>query len=260
MLTGLDSSSSLVLAHNAGQPDEQTLTLNADGSFTLPSSIRAGSAYNLSVSQQPAGYHCTISNGSGTVSASVNNIAIACSPLPYALTINHAGAVQASNLKINGSAVPAQLPYGSSYTLTWSNPSGYSCVAPTPTGTVTGAVNITITCSPLALSSYTVGGSVSGLSHGSTLTLKNNGIDSKIIFFDGTFSFALPLSYGDSYNVTFAQPASHSCTLGNGSGVVTGNINNVQVNCVLNRYLLGGWVSGLPTGDNVVLTETVNPC
>ena len=55
-----------------------TLTVVADGNFQFPP-LADGSAYAVSVSAQPAGQTCTVSNGSGTVSgANVTDVAVKC--------------------------------------------------------------------------------------------------------------------------------------------------------------------------------------
>jgi hypothetical protein len=60
-----------------------------------------------------------------------------------------------------------------------------------------------------------------------------------------------------------SQPASpnQTCTVHNGSGTVAAeNVGNIIVHCILNKYTIGGTVSGLPEGDQVVLqnNETNN--
>ena len=84
-----------------------------------------------------------------------------------------------------------------------------------------------------AVSSYTVGGSVSGLGTGNTLVLRNNAVDARTVTADGAFTFATPVNSGATYAVTVAtQPAGRVCTVTNGSGTVgTANITTVAVAC-----------------------------
>lgn len=58
----------------------QTVPVDADGNFTLVSSIASGTAYNVSVQTHPTGpqQYCAVSNGSGTVGGNVTNIAVSC--------------------------------------------------------------------------------------------------------------------------------------------------------------------------------------
>jgi hypothetical protein len=80
------------------------------------------------------------------------------------------------------------------------------------------------------LPSGTVSGTVSGLA--GTVVLRDNGTDSLAVSAAGPFSFATPLALGASYNVTVAvQPTGQTCTVANGSGVLTATPVNVQVSC-----------------------------
>jgi len=82
---------------------------------------------------------------------------------------------------------------------------------------------------------YTVGGTVTGLT-GTGLVLLDNGTDSKTINTNGAFTFAVPLSYGMTHNVTVkTEPATpaQTCTVTSGSGTVGyTNITNISVTCV----------------------------
>ena len=81
---------------------------------------------------------------------------------------------------------------------------------------------------------YTIGGSVSGLT-GTGLVLQNNGGDDLSIPADGVFTFATALDDLSNYTVTvLSQPVSPNqvCRIVNGIGVLAGaNISNVAVNC-----------------------------
>ncbi len=78
----------------------------------------------------------------------------------------------------------------------------------------------------------TVGGSVAGLS-GGTLAVWNNGGDRLTITANGSFTFPLQIANGSNYVVLVAaQPDGQTCTVTNGSGVATGNVRDVAVNCV----------------------------
>ena len=103
------------------------------------------------------------------------------------------------------------------------------------------------------IATYTVGGTVSGLT-GTGLALQNNGADTLAIAADGTFTFVTELVDGAAYAVTVsAQPAGQTCSVASGSGAIaTADINNVSVACVANTYSVGGTVSGL-TGTGLAL-------
>ncbi|MEC4685650.1 MAG: Ig-like domain-containing protein [Nitrospirota bacterium] len=113
-----------------------------------------------------------------------------------------------------------------------------------------------------AVFTYTVGGTVSGLS--GALTLQLNGGEELDITADGSFAFATRLSSGVSYSVTVAiQPSSQTCTVINGSGTIPGaDVTGILVFCSADTYAVGGTVSGLTGtltlqnngGDDLVVT------
>jgi hypothetical protein len=79
--------------------------------------------------------------------------------------------------------------------------------------------------------SYTIGGTVSGLS--GTLVLNDNGGDALSLTANGAFTFATPVVTGSPYNVTVANsPAGQTCAVSNGSGTVgSGNVTTVVATC-----------------------------
>lgn len=96
---------------------------------------------------------------------------------------------------------------------------------------------------PPAPTSYTVGGSVSGLS--GTLILQNNGGNNLTVSTNGAFTFPQSVSSGAMYGVTVAtQPVGQTCSIANATGNATANITSVSVTCT-SYYMIGGSVSGL---------------
>jgi hypothetical protein len=79
---------------------------------------------------------------------------------------------------------------------------------------------------------YTIGGSISGLT--GTVTLQNNGSDNLVIGANGSFTFATALAVNSTYAVTvFAQPTGQTCGVTGGGGTITNaNITSVSVTCV----------------------------
>src|ERR1700729_969312 len=70
-----------------------------------------------------------------------------------------------------------------------------------------------------ATASYSVGGTVSGLS--GTVVLQDNGGDNVSVSANGSFTFPTSLASGAGYNVTVkSYPSGQTCTLANGSGTV----------------------------------------
>lgn len=83
-----------------------------------------------------------------------------------------------------------------------------------------------------ATTSYTVGGTVSGLT-GTGLVLQNNGAEALPIAADGSFTFLTGLTETSSYSVTVStQPMGQTCDVTNGSGVISeADITDVVVTC-----------------------------
>ncbi len=104
---------------------------------------------------------------------------------------------------------------------------------------------------------FSVGGSVSGLASGNSVTLQNNFGDDLIISADGNFTFGLLLADASDYLITVSQQPTtpnQVCALSNESGTIAGaNIINVMVVCTTNTYTIGGTIVGLASGNDVIL-------
>lgn len=104
---------------------------------------------------------------------------------------------------------------------------------------------------------YTVGGQLSGLLAGQSVTVQNNGTDAQTLRVNGAFTFAQSVSVNGVYAVTVSsQPAGQRCTVANGTGRATANVSNVAVSCQAlapNTFTVGGTTSGLGAGKTVVL-------
>jgi hypothetical protein len=87
--------------------------------------------------------------------------------------------------------------------------------------------------------------------------LQNNGGDDLVVTANGAFTFATVVPEGRAFSATvLTQPTSpnQTCTVTGGAGTVAeGNVTDIQVECRLNTYTVGGTVSGLPEGSQVVL-------
>ncbi len=96
---------------------------------------------------------------------------------------------------------------------------------------VNNALIATVTKAPGGINTYSIGGTVSGLS--GTLVLQNNGGDDLTLTADGGFTFATPVANGGSYAVSvFANPAGQTCSVNNASGTVNGGpVTGVSVTC-----------------------------
>jgi large repetitive protein len=84
-----------------------------------------------------------------------------------------------------------------------------------------------------ATATYSIGGALSGLAAGATVSLNDNGTDPLTLSADGRFTFLTELSSGSAYSVSVQrQPAGQTCTIVDLSGAVNGaNITNIAVTC-----------------------------
>jgi len=95
--------------------------------------------------------------------------------------------------------------------------------------------------------SYTVGGTLSGLTAGTKVVLRNSGGEELALTADGAFSFGTKQVNGSVYDVdVIQQPAGETCTLANSAGVIKGvNVTNIVATCATRVYSLGGTMVGL---------------
>lgn len=101
-----------------------------------------------------------------------------------------------------------------------------------------------------------IGGGVSNLGPGLSLTLQNNQADNLTVTRNGAFHFVTNLGRRDTYNVMVVlQPTGQTCSVANGSGTVDyrgTSVNTVGVTCATTSSV-GGTVSGLAAGTSVSL-------
>jgi Galactose oxidase, central domain/Kelch motif len=250
-VAGLLPGNAVVLQDNGGND----ATVSANGGFAFSTPLASGTAYAVTVLTQPPGQNCAISNGSGAaILASVANVTVVCSDNTFTiaavvsgLLANNSLVLQlngANNLTVsaNGTATfNAPIASGSTYAVTvMTQPASESCTVTNGTGTVTTAniSNVAVTCSP---STYTIGGTVSGLS--ATVVLQDNAADNLSITANGSFVFHTPLASGSGYAVAvFTQPTGQTCAVSSGTGsVATANVTNVSVVCTTTATTAGLW-------------------
>jgi Kelch motif protein len=262
-VTGL-TGSGLVLADNA----TDTLTISGTGTVKFTFKTAVTGAYVVTVQTQPTNpvQVCTVTNGSGTATADVTNVEVACSN-SYTISgtitgLSGSGLVIADNSKdtltITGTGtVPFtfKTPVSGAYSVTVqtqpTNPT-QTCTVTNGAGTATANVtNVSITCA----AKFTVGGTVTGLT-GSGLVLTDNGTDMLPISGTGTVPFTFKTQVPGAYTVTVqTQPTnpSQTCVVTSGTGTATTNVTSVQVACS-SGFTVGGTVSGL-NGSGLVLAD-----
>ena len=226
------------------------LPISANGAFTFPGGLATGVAYEVTVGTQPSNpaQTCAVANGSGTIgAANVTNVVVTCATSTFTVGGTVSG-LSGSGLvlSLNGSTdsddrcewrvhVPGAFAGGTTYAVTvGTQPSSpaQTCTIVNGSGTIgaTNVTNVVVTCST---TTYTVGGTISGLS-GSGLVLALNGATLPVTA-NGPFTFPGALASGSTYTVTVGtQPSNptQTCTVTNGGGTVgAANVTNVAVTC-----------------------------
>jgi predicted transcriptional regulator len=264
--------SGLVLQDNGAD----ALAITQNGVTRFATALASGTAYNVTVFQQPQRptQNCVVNNGTGTITPAANlNISVICSTGSYTIGGSVAG-LAGTGLVLQdngGNSLPvtangafvfsAPVASGATYAVTVAT----QPFAPTQTCAVTGgtgsgtvvAANITTVVVTCTTNTYTVGGSVAGLV-GTGLVLQDNGGNSLPVTANGAFVFSAPVASGATYAVTvLTQPSTptQTCTVTAGTGTVAAaNITTVAVTCTTNTYTIGGSTSGL-AGTGLVLKD-----
>jgi N-acetylneuraminic acid mutarotase len=264
-LSGLIAGRSIVLQDNGGS----STVVSANGAFVFATPVASGSPYSVTILTQPLGQTCSVAMGSGTVAgANVTGAGVNCSDNTYDIQVTVSGllagrSVVLQNNGANNLTIAADNTYnfnapvasGSAYGVTvLTQPAGETCTVSNGTGTVGGAnvTGIDVVCAP---NPYSIGGAVSGLLNGNSVVLQDNGGNSTTVSANHSFTFSTDIASGSGYSVTVSsQPTGQNCSVGNGTGTVaSANITNVTVICGDNDYNVQATVSGLLSGNSVVL-------
>ncbi len=261
------------------------LSISVNGAFTFASSIPEGGGYNVTVLTQPTGLNqtCSVSNSGGTVPATdgsgnpidITDVAIVCTTNTYAITGSISG-LQGSNMQLdlisNAATVESliipvgatsfafanKLPDGSDYTVSFgAQPTSLSqtCSVTGGAGTLAGSdVAASVSC---VTNSFTVGGTITGLPGGSSVTLEMfvNGpsAETKIVS-AASFTFNTSVLDGSFVSVSVnTNPAGATCSASSNTATINGaNIGGVVITCATNTYTISGVVSNY-TGTGLTL-------
>ena len=277
-VTGLPTGGSVVLVDG-----DQQMTVNANAVLSkFSQTVPAGGSYAVLVASAPAGYVCTATNNTGSgITSDVSSVSVNCSIDYYTIggTITGLDSGQTMVLLNNGTGSTFitgggsgtdrftfnnEMAYMSGYNVTVAQqPANQTCSIASNSGSGSGVnadvASVTIACSN---NPYTIGGAVTGLSAGQQVTLYNNGGDALVISGDaptGNFTFATPVAFQGSYNVTVnQQPQNLTCSAAAqtaaGAGV-NANVSSVVINCTPNNYAISGSVSGLAAGQTLTLAN-----
>lgn len=134
-----------------------------------------------------------------------------------------------------------------------SQPSSQACEIRSGSGKIAGAdySGIRVECSD---STYSVGGSLSGLRAGATIVLKH-GADVLSLTTNGDFQFPTTMSDGATYSAIIFTPAPfQNCAMAGGAGSISGaNVTSIAVTCVNLTVTLSGTLSGMSPNGSLLL-------
>ena len=185
-VAGLGASDSVVLQDNLGD----NLTVGGNGAFTFAAPVLSGGGYAVSVLTEPMApiaQQCAVSAAQGTVgSGNVTSVLVNCSTSSFAVGGTVTGLVGSLVLQDNGGdnltlasngtfAFPTPIASGATYAVTvLTNPSVpvQTCAVAQGAGTIgAAAASVEVTCTT---TTFAVGGSVSGLAPGESVSLLDN--------------------------------------------------------------------------------------
>jgi uncharacterized repeat protein (TIGR03803 family) len=257
-ISGLGNNAGLTLTNGS---DTLSVAAGSTG-FTMPAPVAFGSPYSVAVQTAPAGLTCTASNASATMPAgNVASVVVTCSDQSYTVGGTISGLATGGMVLVNGSdtlavkagassfTMPTAVAYTSVYAVTvQTQPTGLTCSVSNGTGTMGSAAvsNIAVTCSA---NTYTVGGTISGLT-ASGLVLLDNGGDATTLSANATqFTMNTGVAYGSAYAITVQTPPTGLvCSVSNDTGTMgAADVTSVSIACVSNFALLYSFAGG--SGD-----------
>jgi len=252
-VTGLDSANSIVLSTNG-----QSLPIASDGSFNFPMPIEDGENYAVIVNMQPTqpSQECTVTggtnnDGSGTIAGSAVLVTVNCVTNSYFIGGSVSGLEPGNEITLSLNNGLETIQWNTNAAFVFSNPlldlSAYSvtvteetsnptqtCIVNNGSGNLNGQdiVDVEVICN---IDQYFIGGQLTGLIDGDTVTIQNNGTDDLILNANGAFVFSTPLDDLSQFNVSILEQSGSNgirCTIKFNSGTINGDdISNVFVNC-----------------------------
>ncbi len=211
--------------------------------------VDCGGACNGCADGKPCTQNSDCSSGvcGGTTCSTSFSIGVAVSGLrgtPIVLSNNGTDTISPST---DGSyAFPTRIVGAYEVTIE-QQPANATCVLSDETGIASASSLVTVTCTP----KLSVGGTLSGLPAGQSVTLHSSTGEDLALDEDGAYVFSQ--LFGGSYEVTIAtQPAEGTCTIANSSASISADVTDVDVTCTSN-FSIAGTVSGLPATETVTL-------
>ena len=167
-VSGLGAGKQLILQNNLSDPT----TISASGGFKFNTNVPLNGSYSVTVSSQPTGQMCTVSNGTGSgVAGNISNVQVTCSDNSYSIGGTLSGLrpglqVTLLNNGANSTIVPTNgsfifstsIAHGSSYAVTvGTQPTGQSCTVANGSGSgvVSNVSNVQVLCVDVSLGGIT---------------------------------------------------------------------------------------------------------
>lgn len=237
----------------------ETLAITGSGPFEFATTLAAQASYAVAIAQQPSGYQCVVTQGSGTMPAgNVGNVAVACvrstGLLSYA--VSGLSTNDFLSLRLSGPALAAEMAYvsasgggqfstllntGDTYEVNLATqPAHHACTLANASGTFEAGntVPVQVSCS---FTGYHVGGIIQLFATETatlslydalerrldtvTVSAPSNGSTNRI---NVPFTFGLGLNNGQTYMVFVTTPPSGQfCSTGNRGS--SGTIDNADV-------------------------------
>lgn len=241
-VSGLQQGKNVVLSNGQSTAtnvftENEALGITTDGTYSF-GSFTSGTSYNITVVQQPVSQTCAVTSGESSLSASTT-VAVACTSESYTISGTVVGMLSGQSVTLQNNSgdnltvssntsfsFTTKVASGATYLVTvLTQPTGQTCTPNLNSGVVSGNVtDVSIICSYTV---YTVSGNVSGLS--GTIVLQNNSGSDQTLTSDGSFSFRVASSA--KYNVRVKTQPNGKCTVSNGSGTASADVDNVSVGC-----------------------------
>jgi hypothetical protein len=217
-----------------------SLPVTADGVFTFPAQVAAGSSYSVAIAAQPVNpaQTCTVSNASGTVSANVTSISVKCITNSYSLGGSVTGLAgmglvlqnqSGSNISISANgpfSFAAPVASGSSYSIAIaSQPSQpiQTCTVSNGSGVIGSAdiTNIAIACASVITPDNA--GSITALGNTASETLMQfaSFMGERLTYLNKHIAASVTETCSDPYHQFTGGSATYAFTDNDGSSSLT---------------------------------------
>ncbi len=241
--------SSVTLWLSASANHSNPIAMNGPGPFVFDDPLEAGTAYSVTAQVQSIQLDsCVVSQGTGVMpDADVGNILVTCSTGDEiaADVEGLTGSVVASlndtellTISSNGyHAFATRIPNLGAYSIeVATQPATQTCFVERGQGNVSSSDNEVahFLCLDKAAGAFAVGGRVTGLPQGESVSLSLNGGTPMLVSGNGAFQFPALLADLEAFVVTLAQiPVAAQCGIRGGEGhLLGGAYHDIQVVCL----------------------------